>query len=164
LLFVRDLGRTAAELGLFLAAGGLGAFTGSMLARRLADRFGSGRTVCLGNVCTAPLAFALPFLDGGISLPLTGLAWFGMTVSAGVNNVLAVSFRQRATPEELLGRMNATFRFLLTGALAVGAAVAGVVGELADPRAVLWVGAAIFALAWVPVVCSPLRTTRDLPE
>ncbi|MGW7199441.1 hypothetical protein [Streptomyces chryseus] len=53
--------------------------------------------------------------------------------------------------------MNATFRFLVTGALAVGAAVAGV-------RATLWVGGVFLATAFLPVFLSPVRTRRTLPR
>ncbi|MFF5287175.1 hypothetical protein [Streptomyces sp. NPDC013171] len=40
----------------------------------------------------------------------------------GTADVLGVSLRQRLTPADLLGRMNATFRFLLTGSMAAAAA------------------------------------------
>lgn len=58
----------------------------------------------------------------------------------GRGNVLGFGLRQRTTPGSLLGRMNATFRFLLTGALAIGAAISGVLGELVGIQAALWVG------------------------
>ncbi|WP_291414663.1 hypothetical protein [Actinophytocola sp.] len=59
-----------------------------------------------------------------------------MVTKIGVDTVLKAGFRQRVTPDRPLGRMTATFRFLLTGALALG---------------------------WVPVACPPLRTMRELP-
>jgi predicted MFS family arabinose efflux permease len=109
-----------------------------------------------------PLKFALPFIDRGLLLWLAAAAWLLATFQVGVNNVLQVSFRQQATPDRLLGRMNATMRFLLTGALAVGSGIAGLVGEYAGLRAVLWVGAIGLAVAWVPCFFSPLRTMREL--
>lgn len=68
----------------------------------------------------------------------------------GANNVLGVSLRQRLTPDPLLGRMNATFRFMLTGALALGAATSGLLTELTTLNTTLWTGATITALAWIP--------------
>lgn len=82
---------------------------------------------------------------------------------ARTDDVLGVSLRQRMTPDDLLGRMNATFRFLLTGALAVGAALSGVLGELVGVRATLWAGAAVIALAFLPVFLSPVRSRHELP-
>jgi hypothetical protein len=82
----------------------------------------------------------------------------------GVNNVVLISFRQRVTPHRLLGRMNATMRFLMTGVLSIGAALSGVIGQYAGVRAALWVGAISLALAWLPIYFSPFRTMRALPD
>jgi predicted MFS family arabinose efflux permease len=60
--------------------------------------------------------------------------------------------------------MNATFRFLLTGALAIGAAISGLLGELIGIQATLWVGAVFVVTAFLPVFLSPLRVRRELPD
>ncbi|MFJ8075466.1 hypothetical protein ACIQ7Q_16390 [Streptomyces sp. NPDC096176] len=59
--------------------------------------------------------------------------------------------------------MNATFRFMLTGAIAVGSAVAGLIGEFAGLRVALWTGAGCLALAFLPVFLSPVRRRQELP-
>ncbi|MGW0560897.1 hypothetical protein ACWDZ4_09730 [Streptomyces sp. NPDC003016] len=81
-----------------------------------------------------------------------------------MDNVLGVSLRRRLTPAPLLGRMNAAFRFMRSGAPAVGSAVAGVIGEYAGVRAALWVGGCCLAPAFVPLFLSPVRTRRELPQ
>ncbi|WP_410812567.1 hypothetical protein [Micromonospora sp. 067-2] len=68
-----------------------------------------------------------------------------------------------ATPDALLGRMNATFRFLRTGALTVGAVASGLLGQFADVHTALVVGAVANGLTWISVFCSPLRTLRRSP-
>ncbi|MEV4257765.1 MFS transporter, partial [Spirillospora sp. NPDC049652] len=83
-------------------------------------------------------------------------------VKVGVDNVLLVSFRQRVTPDAMLGRMNATARFLLTGALALGGVVAGVVGQYAGVRAVLWIGVAGLTFRWLITFFSPIRRIGEL--
>lgn len=60
--------------------------------------------------------------------------------------------------------MNATYRVLPTGAPAVGAAVSGLLGELGGVRGTLGAGAAVTAVAFLPVFRSPVRTRRALPE
>jgi hypothetical protein len=60
--------------------------------------------------------------------------------------------------------MNATFRFMLTGAMAIGAGVAGLIGEFAGVRTALWVGGCCLALAFLPVFLSPVCTRRGLPQ
>ncbi|MFK3980916.1 MFS transporter [Micromonospora sp. NPDC050397] len=163
ILFVRDLGLPAGALGLFWAAGGAGLLVGARCAGPIAARLGFGRTLGLVGICMAPAGLLVPLLDRGPWLWLAAAGWALALFKTGLDNVLGVSLRQRMTPDHLLGRMNATFRFLLTGALALGAAVAGLVGELAGVQITLWVGAAFMATAFLPVWFSPVRTRRELP-
>jgi predicted MFS family arabinose efflux permease len=149
-------------LGLFLAAGGVGMLIGSVCARPLARVVGAGRLSLLGSLVAAPCGFGMPFLAQGAWMWVAGAGWVVVLAVVGSNNVVLVSFRQSVTPDRLLGRMNASFRFLLTGALAIGAAAAGVIGQAVSPRAALAAGAAAIALGWVPILASPLRKTRDL--
>ncbi|MEV1063553.1 MFS transporter [Streptomyces sp. NPDC050263] len=163
ILFVRELHLSAGVLGLFWGAGGLGLLLGAWCARPLAGRLGHGRALGLVGPVLAPAALLVPLIDRGPWLWLAGAAWVLTLFKTGVDNVLGVSLRQRMTPDALLGRMNATFRFMLTGALAVGAAVSGLIGELAGVRATLWVGGALLTANFLPVFLSPVRTRRELP-
>ncbi|MDQ1050627.1 MFS transporter [Streptomyces sp. V4I2] len=164
ILFVQELGLSAGALGLYWAAGGVGLLLGARCARPLAARLGHGRTLGLGGLVLAPAGLLVPLIGPGPWLWIAGAGWTLAMFKTGVDNVLGVSLRQRMTPDNLLGRMNATFRFLLTGALAIGAAVSGLLGELAGVRATLWVGGAFLAVAFLPVFLSPVRTRRELPR
>jgi predicted MFS family arabinose efflux permease len=163
ILFVRELGLSASALGLFWAAGGLGILLGARCARPLAARLGHGRTHALTGVLLAPAALLVPLIGRGPWLWLAGLGWVLSMAKIGTANVLGVSLRQRMTPDALLGRMNATFRFMLTGALAIGAALAGLLGELTGVGVTLWVGSLVLAASFLPVLLSPVRTRRELP-
>ncbi|MGS2618873.1 MFS transporter [Micromonospora sp. LZ34] len=163
-VFLRELGLGAAHLGLFLALGGVGALLGAVTARPIADRIGHGRALWLPGLLVAPLGLLVALINTGPMLWLAGLGWLALAWRTGVGNVIGVSLRQGSTPDALLGRMNATFRFLLTGALTVGAVVAGLLGQYADVRTALVVGAIANGLTWLPVCCSPLRTLRRPPE
>lgn len=163
-LFVRDLGFPAGALGLFWAAGGVGLLLGARCAHPVARRFGYGRTLGLAGLCLAPAGLLVPLVDRGPGVWLAGTGWLLAMFKTGMDNVLGVSLRQRMTPDALLGRMNATFRFLLTGALAIGAAVAGVLGEVTTVRATLWAGGTVLAAAFLPVFLSPVRARRELPD
>ncbi|MFI7677690.1 MFS transporter [Actinophytocola sp. NPDC049390] len=161
-VLVDELGLGAGVLGLFLASGGVGMLVGSLLARGLAARFGAGRVVLLANVVVAPFGFGMSFVGHGPALWLAGVTWLAVTTKVGVDNVLSVSFRQQVTPDALLGRVMATFRFLLTGALAVAAGLAGVLGEWWGPRSALVAGGCALACVWLPALLSPLRHMREL--
>ncbi|KOV34083.1 MFS transporter [Streptomyces sp. XY431] len=163
-LFVRELHLPAGALGLFWAVGGLGLLCGSRCARPFAARVGFGRTLGLAGLCVAPAGLLVPLIGDGARLYVAGFGWLLLLFKTGMDNVLGVSLRQRMTPDALLGRMNATFRFLLTGALAIGAALAGLLGELAGLHPTLWLGGALLATAFLPVYLSPIRTRRRLPD
>ncbi|MGA4849883.1 MFS transporter [Streptomyces sp. G5(2025)] len=162
-LFVAELGLTPAALGLFWAAGGVGLLLGARCARAVAARVGYGRTLGLAGLCLAPAGLLVPLVDRGPWLYVAGAGWLLALFKTGMDNVLGVSLRQRMTSDALLGRMNATFRFLLSGALAVGAAVSGLVGEITSVRGALWTGGVIMAVAFLPVFLSPVRRRRELP-
>ncbi|MGK5629301.1 MFS transporter [Streptomyces sp. URMC 123] len=162
-LFTRELRLPAGALGTYWAAGGLGLLVGAGLARRLAARFGHGRTLGLAGLWCAPAALAIGLVGDGPWLWVAGAGWLVAMTKTGIDNVLGVALRQHVTPDPLLGRMNATFRFLLTGALAVGSALGGLVGETAGVRVAVWAGAICLAGAFLPVFCSPVRTLRELP-
>ncbi|MER6126933.1 MFS transporter [Streptomyces sp. NPDC001795] len=163
-LFVRQLHYPAGVLGLFWAAGGAGLLLGARWARPVAARLGHGRALGLAGLCLAPAGLLVPLIGRGAWLWAAGAGWLLAMFKIGLDNVLGVSLRQHMTPDHLLGRMNATFRSLLTGALAVGAAVAGLLGELTTVRTTLWVGGAFLAAAFLPVFLSPVRTRRALPR
>lgn len=160
-LFVSELGLSAAALGLFWAAGGVGLLCGARLARPFAARVGYGRALTLS---LAPAALLVPAADRGPWLWVAGAGWLVSTVTVGSGNVLGVSLRQHLTPDPLLGRMNATFRFMLTGAIALGSAASGLLAELVGLRPALWTGAAIVALSFLPTLLSPVRSRRSAPH
>jgi hypothetical protein len=80
-----------------------------------------------------------------------------------VYNVAQVSFRQSVCPDHLLGRMNASIRFLVWGTIPIGGLLGGALGELIGLRATLLVTAVGMVLSPVWVIVSPLRRLRDLP-
>ncbi|MBC9713406.1 MFS transporter [Streptomyces sp. TRM66268-LWL] len=163
-LFARELGLSTGLLGLYWAIGGIGIFVGARCAQPLAARFGLGRTMVRLNQWVAPVAVFLPLIDRGAWLWLAAGAWSVFTFKTGVANVLGVSLRQRLTPGPLLGRMNATFRFMFTGSMAIGASLSGLIGEYVSLRAALWTGAVCLALSVLPVALSPIRHRTALPD
>ena len=87
-------------------------------------------------------ALLMPLTMPGLGLLFFGAGMFFISFSAVVYNINQVSFRQRLCPDRLLGRMNATMRFVVWGVLPLGALLGGVLGSVAGLRPTLWVGAA----------------------
>jgi MFS family permease len=163
-LFTRQLGLPASALGLFWAVGGAGILLGVLCANPIARRLGHGRTLGIVGLYLAPAGLLVPFISKGPLIWLAGAGWALAMFKTGVLNVIGISLRQLQTPDALLGRMNATFRFMLYGALSIGSATAGLIGEFASVRTALWVGSICLAVAFFPVFFSSPLKRYKLPE
>lgn len=114
--------------------------------------------------CAALLLIPLASGPRAVTAGVLGLGFLGNGFGLGLSNVLAVSLRQVVTPDRLLGRMNASYRFLTYGAIPLGALLGGVLGELLGLRAAVAVGA-VGSLLTVPwALLPPLARLRRMPE
>ncbi|MFI9075525.1 MFS transporter [Streptomyces sioyaensis] len=160
---VRVLGLAPGVVGLVLSASALGGLAGALGAGRLAARLGQARLIWLSALVTGPFAVLWPLSGRGAGAVLfaigSGVVFFG----AVVYNVAQVSFRQALCPPRLLGRMNATLRFLMWGTLPLGALAGGALADAFGARTALAWCAAGFLAVPLPLLLSPLRRMRDLP-
>lgn len=109
----------------------------------------------------AGLAAPFTHRDWTFVLLLVGLFVFG---AAGmIYNIAQVSFRQRLCPPALIGRMNATIRFIVFDAMPLGGLSGGALGSGIGVRQALLVTALAELLALVPVFAFPLPRMRALP-
>jgi hypothetical protein len=130
-------GRRARALAVRLWPGlhrrGLGGLLGSLVTARVAARFGAGRAMC-GSVIVSGLLWmlAVPMFQAdwryAIGVALQGLGWV-VFMTFKIN---AVTLRQRWCPTPLLGRMTASVRFVVWGAMPVGALAGSALGP--EPR------------------------------
>lgn len=162
-LLARDLHLAAGVIGLLNAAPAVGGFLGSLVAPRLAKRFGQGPTIWVSAVFFAAPALVLPFVHRDWTLALMVVAQTVLWGACVIYNVTQVSFRQALCPPELMGRMNATMRFLVWGTMPLGALLGGVLGSTLGVRVTILIGVLGGLLAPLPVIISPLRTMHELP-
>jgi MFS family permease len=158
LFALRSLGFTAFTYGLLLAAFGVASLVGASTAPRIGARLGSGRTIILARVA-CPVVWLLvavaPATAVGdallfAALPLQGLA-------AGIENSNEMGYWQALTPDELLGRVNATRRSANRTMAALGALAAGLIVGLTGDRPVLIGVVVVFTAAALTAALSPLR-------
>ena len=71
--------------------------------------------------------------------------------------------RQVITPDRLRGSANAAYRLLVSGAIALGALLGGVLGGWIGLPLTLLVGAVGTSCSWLWLLCSPLARLRQLP-
>jgi predicted MFS family arabinose efflux permease len=133
-LFVLDeLGRGPAAFGGLLAAGAVGGLVGSLLADALGQRRAPARHQLVGALVVTAVAQTVLGLASSVVV-VGGM----LALSSGafaVYNVAAVTVRQRVTARGTLGRVTTIMRTVVLSSAALGAAVGGVVAEIAGLRA-----------------------------
>lgn len=160
LFLVREIGLSEGVVGLVLSAAGVGGVLGALTVNRWNARFGQTTVIWLSGLVTWPLGVLVPFgaADWRIVFVVVGEA--AVAYGATVYNIAQVSYRQSICPDHLLGRMNASIRFVVWGSMPLGGLVGGLLGGGIGVTATLFVGMACQAAAVLWVVLSPLRS-RD---
>ena len=161
---IRELGLSESVVGLVFSAGAVGGILGAVTAARIARAVGEGRTIPLAALTFAAAGSTVPLASVGAPVPVLLGGWFLESFAVIVYNVTQVSFRQRLCPPGLLGRMNASVRFIVFGTMPVGGFLGGVVGTWLGLVPALSLAVGVAFLAAVPVVFSPLLRMRDLPD
>jgi MFS family permease len=159
---VRDLSWSPVAVGLALGISGAGGVFGGLLAKPLTERYGLPRVLLvagllfpLGNLA---LVLVTPGLTGQVIVTAALTVEMAGTLVFGI---ASQSLRQLICPPELLGRMASTFHWTASGALPLGALLAGWLGTIIGIRATLCVAITGLAVGLLLLWLSRLRT---LPE
>lgn len=140
-LYAQDtLGISEAAYGLIISFGAVGGILGSMLTKRMSDRFGAGR-VLLADGFFSGLAFLLIGLVPQAAV--VGLMFALISMSTMFGNVIIISLRQAIIPDRLLGRVASAYRMVVLGALPLGAAFGGIASRSLDLSAPYLIGGAL---------------------
>jgi MFS family permease len=160
---VRQLDLSAGTIGLVFAIGNVGYLVGAITSNRIAGKVGVGPAIVLG-AAAGIAALLVPLAPQSGPIPLLIASQLIISFGLPLYNITQVSFRQAITPERLQGRMNSVMRFIVWGVIPLGTLTGGAIASVVDLRAAMWVGAIGMSLAFLPVLLSPVRTLRDMPE
>lgn len=166
LFMIEELGLSAAQVGLVFSVGGVGAVLGAMAAEPVMRKVGIGPSVILGRVLfgvgglLVPLAVFVPRFEIHLVVAAEFLQWMALVVAI----VNELSLRQSLVPDRLLGRANATMRFMNSGVIPIGSLMGGFLGDAIGLRGTLYVGAAGMLVAGIWVAISPLRSLHAPPS
>ncbi|MEU4224874.1 MFS transporter [Nonomuraea sp. NPDC026600] len=158
-----DLGTDPATLGVVLGLGSAGGIVGGVLATSFARWVGAGRALWAGKLYLGGFALLVPMGGPGWGVLAVAAGLFASRLSTVAYNVLQIAFRQSICPPELLGRMNASIRWMIRGAMPIGGLLAGILGAWLGARATLAVAVTCSWLAVLWLVFSPLRGQREMP-
>ncbi|UVJ38432.1 MFS transporter [Arthrobacter sp. CJ23] len=167
-LVLRTLDLGAHNMGVIMAVGAAGGLVGAVSAPKVAAWLGEGTVIPLGSLLSAvflalvPLSvFAPSQLAAAVMLVI---AEFGFGFGVLIYNIMQLSMRQRVCPPRLLGRMNASIRFVVWGVMPLAALASGVLGSWLGVTTTMWIGVAGSLACCAPVWFSPLRRMKKLPD
>lgn len=135
-----SLDLSEAGYGLLLAALAAGDWRGRCSPSR-SSAGSAGRDRCRSASSEGSFSLATPALT---SSPLVvGVGFFAGGAVSALWNVIAVSLRQRVTPDGMLGRVNSAYRLFAWGTRPIGALAGGLLGQLLGLRAVFLISAVV---------------------
>ncbi|HEX2068756.1 MAG TPA: MFS transporter [Actinomycetota bacterium] len=161
---VRELGLSPGLIGLIFALGNVGFLVGAIGANRIAKRLGMGTTIWVSAATYGPSLLLIPMAPRTEPVAFLVASWFLGSFGSVVYNVNQVTLRQAITPDRMQGRMNATVRFLVWGTMPIGAFIGGALGSVIGLRPTLFLAAVGGVFVALPVLLSPVRKLRDIPE
>jgi MFS family permease len=161
---VRVLDLSPQLIGLSIVPVGVGGLAAALVSGRIAARLGVGPTLIGAALVFGPATLAFPLAPVDFPLPFL-VAGFALLGFGGILfNITGISLVQTLTPDRLLGRLNATRRFLVWGAIPLGSLAGGALASTIGLRPTLFVGAAGSCACFLPMLLSPLRTLGQMPE
>lgn len=156
IVILRLLGFSAFQYGLIMTLGAVGGLLGAGAAGRIARRMGTANAVRFSTLAGALSVFCYPFAlalpDRASSLVVLIAGSFIGNGAVLTYNVTQVSLRQRLCPPHLLGRMNASVRFIVWGIMPISALAAGWASEAIGVGNFLWITALLGTAGFIPLV------------
>jgi predicted MFS family arabinose efflux permease len=153
---VRRLGLNAGELGLVGLLGNVGWLVGALVARRIAQIVRLGPLfVAVAFLGGAPF-FIIPVATPHLAIPLLVTAQAITALSIVVFNINGISLYQTHVPPRMLGRMNASRRWIVWGIIPLGNVIGGALAATIGLRTTLFVGAALSTAAAAFLLAKPI--------
>ncbi|MCN0155161.1 MFS transporter [Salinispora arenicola] len=164
LYLVRELHAEPGLVGLLLAADGVGALIGAALTNRITARLGTARALIVAGFVAVAGALIVPLGTGWQAFVAFTVGNVVFSAGVVVLSVVTRTYRQIASPPQLLPRVVATVRFVSWGAIPVGGLVAGAIAGVLSGRVTLLIF--VVAAACMPLIllASPIRHLRNLTD
>ena len=161
---VRTVGLGGWAVGAVAMVISLGGIMGAALAPKLSRLMGPARVLLVFSPLSAVVGLLFPLANHGAGLVLCLLGAMLWSVGAVMNNVIGGSFRQTYCPQEMLGRVAASIRFVIFGIMPIGSLLGGLLGTVFDVRTALWILLTANIFARLILFIGPLKYSNELPQ
>jgi MFS family permease len=169
ILYVTDaLHISSFSLGIVLGIGSAGALLGSFVANRLIQKSGVGWTLIISCFMIVIGSFIVPMIPVNaakyVIIRLLALGQLLSTIGSTVYFITQVSLRQTITPNHLLGRVNASNRFISRSFMPLGALAGGALGSIWNPKLSLLLFGIAFATSAIVLWFSSVAKLKDMAD
>lgn len=166
IFLLRELGLTPAAMGVIFSLSAIGGLCGAVATPHIVRWIGEARAIPISSIGFSVVGLALPAAAWvpDLAFPLLVAQGFLGMFTVLLYNITQVTFRQRITPRRLLGRMNASIRFVVWGVMPISALLAGALGTWLGTVPTMWIGALGGVLSALFVVIGPFWGMRELPD
>ena len=161
---IRTLHMSNGLIGVVFGLGSIGWLAGAALAPRIQRWLGVGGATILGAAMSGPGTLLVALTPQSFPVPFLVMGTIIGGCGAVVYNIQQVSLRQAITPERMQGRMNSVMRFLVWGPIPLGALLGGALASTFGLRTALVVGAVGGFTSTIPILLSPIRKLKVIPE
>ncbi len=138
------VGLDAIRIGYILSIGGVAAIVGALMTNVLKRYFTYRGILFIAGVVGGGSIIAFGLYDSFIWLVIMNALG---TICAAIMSPCIVTIRQKLSPDHLLGRVQATSRFMTWLLMPVSALVAGIIGEYLGTTPTLLIGGIIAIIA-----------------
>jgi len=161
----RGLGLSAGQLGALLAVGNAGFLVGALANRWLAKKLRLGQSFLLGLALLGTGFVVVGSSPHAHGVALVQVAVGQLIASTGtpITTVAMVTLRQCSAPPAMQARVNSVFRVLGRGTMPAGAALGGLIAQVATPRTALLAAGVGGVAAVVPAGRQLWRWTATTP-
>jgi MFS family permease len=160
---VRERHYSAGVIGVVFTLGNIGTLVGAVSVKRITVALRLGPTIMLGMLLSCLATLLIGVAPTQHAVVYFVIAWLLFGFGGTIYNIDQVSLRQAITPPRMLGRMNASMRFMVWGTMPFGSLVGAVLGSAIGLRPTMLVAGigGVFAVLWV--LSRPVLTLREIP-
>jgi MFS family permease len=160
---VRERHYSAGLVGVVFTLGNLGVVAGAVSVKRVTRGLGLGSTIMVGMLVSSLAMLLLGLAPTRHAAVYFVVAWLLFGFGGTIYNIDQVSLRQAITPSRMLGRMNASMRFMVWGTMPFGSLAGAALGSTIGLRRTMLIAGigGMLAVAWV--VTRPVLALREIP-
>ncbi len=161
---VRERHYSPGLIGVVFTLGNISVLAGAVTAARVTRALRLGPTIMLGMLLSSVGLLVLGLAPTRHAVVYFVIAWLLFGYGGTIYNIDQVSLRQAITPHRMLGRMNASMRFMVWGTMPFGSLAGGALGTAIGLRPTMLVAGIGGMVAVLWVLSRPVLALREIPS